>query len=317
MTVVTKACEIPPAMSFGSPVPNNVIAWKVLIIPVTVPSSPSSGATTEMMRMKVRKRLSGGISFRIASSSFRSRVSGSAWGLFAWILRTRPSGLSVRAGGIDLGGNLPADEPERNETLDAEEYADDAENDRDVPDQPALLDAVPETRGLDEQGQDRAPRGVDPEIGEPFRRLFEIVGSAQVASGRLLLELEQAPRLGCILEITPAGNGVEHPDADHRPLFDPAIGQGDLGRELHDLARLGHLPLELEPELLDLSDRRDGRGLAHFLRKRLEKRAATGKLDAGERGVENSLGVARHLLEDTEKLLQGAEALVERLPAWC
>ena len=38
---------MPPAIIFGSPAPNSVIAWKVWIMPVTVPSSPSSGATTD------------------------------------------------------------------------------------------------------------------------------------------------------------------------------------------------------------------------------------------------------------------------------
>ena len=40
MTVVTRAWEIPPAISFGSPVPNRLMDWKVAIMPVTVPSSP-------------------------------------------------------------------------------------------------------------------------------------------------------------------------------------------------------------------------------------------------------------------------------------
>ncbi len=48
-TVVTRAVEIPPAISFGSPAPYSVMAWNVTIIPVTVPSRPSSGATTEMI----------------------------------------------------------------------------------------------------------------------------------------------------------------------------------------------------------------------------------------------------------------------------
>ena len=47
-TVVINAVEMPPAMVFGSPVPNRVMAWKVRIMPMTVPSRPSSGATTEI-----------------------------------------------------------------------------------------------------------------------------------------------------------------------------------------------------------------------------------------------------------------------------
>ena len=46
--MVTRAWEIPPAIIFGSPVPNKVICWKVTIIPVTVPRSPAKGATTEI-----------------------------------------------------------------------------------------------------------------------------------------------------------------------------------------------------------------------------------------------------------------------------
>ena len=48
-TVVTKAPEIPPAIALGSPAPKMVIAWKVTIMPVTVPSSPINGATAEMI----------------------------------------------------------------------------------------------------------------------------------------------------------------------------------------------------------------------------------------------------------------------------
>jgi len=44
-TVVTRASEIPPERSFGSPVPYSVMTSKVAIIPVTVPSSPRRGAT--------------------------------------------------------------------------------------------------------------------------------------------------------------------------------------------------------------------------------------------------------------------------------
>ena len=43
--VVTSAWDIPPAICFGSPVPNSVIAWNVSIMPITVPSNPRRGAT--------------------------------------------------------------------------------------------------------------------------------------------------------------------------------------------------------------------------------------------------------------------------------
>src|SRR6056297_639896 len=77
-TVVTSAWEIPPAISFGSPVPNSVIAWKVAIMPVTVPSRPSNGATAAMTLMAPCQVSSFGTSRRMASSSFSSSVSVSA-----------------------------------------------------------------------------------------------------------------------------------------------------------------------------------------------------------------------------------------------
>ncbi len=96
-TVVTSACEIPPAISFGSPVPKSVIAWKVLIMPVTVPSSPISGATTEMILRNSRPRFSAGVSLKIASESFSSSVSVSADLFSSCTLSTRPSALSLLA----------------------------------------------------------------------------------------------------------------------------------------------------------------------------------------------------------------------------
>ena len=62
IAVVTNAIEIEPAINFGSPVPNSVIAWKVRIIPVTVPSRPSRGATPEINLMV----LSNGLEYLIS-----------------------------------------------------------------------------------------------------------------------------------------------------------------------------------------------------------------------------------------------------------
>ena len=43
--VVINASEMPPAMALAFPVPNTANTSKVAIMPVTVPSKPSSGAT--------------------------------------------------------------------------------------------------------------------------------------------------------------------------------------------------------------------------------------------------------------------------------
>ena len=53
--VVTNAWDIPPAISFGSPVPNKVIAWNVSIIPITVPSNPNNGATVAINLIALTK----------------------------------------------------------------------------------------------------------------------------------------------------------------------------------------------------------------------------------------------------------------------
>src|SRR5690606_24471453 len=78
-TVVMSAVEIPPAISFGSPVPNSVIDSKVRIMPVTVPSRPSSGATAAMILSAPCHFSSCGVSLRMASSILSSSVSMSSF----------------------------------------------------------------------------------------------------------------------------------------------------------------------------------------------------------------------------------------------
>ena len=59
-SVVTSASEIPEESRFGSPVPNTVINLNVLIMPVTVPSSPKSGAVAAVREINGRNRSSFG-----------------------------------------------------------------------------------------------------------------------------------------------------------------------------------------------------------------------------------------------------------------
>ena len=56
--VVISASEMPPDSVFTSPDPKIVISLKVLMMPVTVPSRPSSGAEAAQIAMKGRKRCS-------------------------------------------------------------------------------------------------------------------------------------------------------------------------------------------------------------------------------------------------------------------
>ncbi|MNY45258.1 hypothetical protein D3C86_1803470 [compost metagenome] len=73
--MVTRASEMPPAISLGSPVPNRVMAWKVAIIPTTVPSRPSSGATEAISLMRLMPFSNLGTLRRMISSSLDSRSS--------------------------------------------------------------------------------------------------------------------------------------------------------------------------------------------------------------------------------------------------
>ena len=93
-TVVIKAVEMPLAIVFGSPAPNSVMAWNVSIMPITVPSSPINGATTEITWMMLMLRVNAGISERIASPSLSDSVSVSTSRLSWYTLITRPRGLS-------------------------------------------------------------------------------------------------------------------------------------------------------------------------------------------------------------------------------
>ncbi len=77
--VVISATEIPAAMALALPVPNTVITSKVCIMPTTVPSSPSKGATADSTRMAARCRSREAhtpitVSSRINPSSSRSWV---------------------------------------------------------------------------------------------------------------------------------------------------------------------------------------------------------------------------------------------------
>jgi len=53
--VVIRAIEMPPAMARELPVPKTEITLKVSIIPSTVPSSPSNGATAASTAMAARR----------------------------------------------------------------------------------------------------------------------------------------------------------------------------------------------------------------------------------------------------------------------
>ena len=56
--MVISASEMPPESVLTSPEPNTVISLKVLMMPVTVPSRPSSGAEAAQMAMNGSMRWS-------------------------------------------------------------------------------------------------------------------------------------------------------------------------------------------------------------------------------------------------------------------
>ncbi len=66
-SVVISASEMPLESVLTSPEPKTVISLKVLIMPVTVPSSPSKGAEDALIAMKGRNRWSFSLVVRIFS----------------------------------------------------------------------------------------------------------------------------------------------------------------------------------------------------------------------------------------------------------
>ena len=62
---------MPLAISLGSLEPDSVMLWKVMIMPITVPISPSSGPAATASRRKAWKRSSRGTS-RSTASEIRS-----------------------------------------------------------------------------------------------------------------------------------------------------------------------------------------------------------------------------------------------------
>ena len=91
--VVTRACEIPPAINLGSPVPNSVIAWNVSIIPITVPRSPNKGATVAINLIALTRISIPGVIDCIFSSSINSRESSDSLTFSLAVLSSNPNKL--------------------------------------------------------------------------------------------------------------------------------------------------------------------------------------------------------------------------------
>ena len=92
--VVTNAWDIPPAISFGSPVPNKVIAWNVSIIPITVPSNPNNGATVAINLIALTLISIVGVIDCIFSSRISSRESKDSFTFSLAVCSSDPKRLS-------------------------------------------------------------------------------------------------------------------------------------------------------------------------------------------------------------------------------
>src|SRR5690606_10437256 len=77
------------------------------------------------------------------------------------------------------------------------------------------------------------------------------------------------------------------------------------------LAELGRFARELEPQPLDLVDRRQAAARSRLRRELRQELAPIGVLDVGQRALEQRPRVARNLLQHAEELPERAEALVE------
>ena len=90
--VVISASEMPPASSRGSPMPPSMTALKARMMPVTVPSSPSSGEMLAMVPSVLRKRSSSCTTCRPVSWTRSIMISRPRSRLASAAARTRPSG---------------------------------------------------------------------------------------------------------------------------------------------------------------------------------------------------------------------------------
>src|SRR5690606_36556535 len=218
---------------------------------------------------------------------------------------------------FQLGLHLASGDAEHDQPLEREQHAEDAERDDDVADRTALVDALAQVRRLDQEAEQLAAGHVD---AEPHQR---ITGLRLEQRGRavdearlrgLALQLRHAVRLGVVSEVPAVRDEVERADTDDVLEDFLAVGRDDpeVVQPLH-LAELGRLALELEPELLDLGDRRQRRRRAHLRRELAQEVDALRELDVRQRRLELAARVTGNLLNDAEQLAQAAEALLELL----
>src|SRR5690606_6281836 len=160
---------------------------------------------------------------------------------------------------LQLRLDLAARDAERDQPLERDQDADDAERDDHVADDLALLDVLAERRRLDQQREQLAASDVDAGPNErPVRGSVDERGRRidETALRRLALQLGDRSVLRHA-QITAVGDEVEraHP---HDVLVDlAAVRRDDTEiRQPLDLAELGRLARELEPEPLALVDRR-------------------------------------------------------------
>ena len=138
------------------------------------------------------------------------------------------------------------------------------------------------------------------------RRLCQLLRiGIQLATG-LSREHTELAHARQVAEVPPVAHGDEATDADDLGLSSIPVGVDDLGRKSHDLAALGHLALDLEPELLELVDRGQLLRLAELR----EELVAPEELGTQERVVHDRRAVTGDLPYDPEELAQISDPLV-------
>src|SRR5690606_13748733 len=215
---------------------------------------------------------------------------------------------------LQLRFDLASGDTERDQPFARDQDADDAERDDHVTDDLTLLDVLTKRRRLDQERQELTARDVDAEAHHRAVRgsVHEIGGRLDEPSlRRLTLQLRDRAVLRHP-QIAAVGDDIERADADD-VLVDLAAVRGDDAeiRQLLDLAELARLARELEPQPLDLLDRRQAAARAGLRRELRQKLVAVGKLDVRQRVREERARVAGNLLQHAEELAQRTETLVE------
>ena len=179
-----------------------------------------------------------------------------------------------------LGVDLGAHGRESNETLERQQYAENAPQDDHRPDITAL--AVAERQiafALNQQRQQRSAGGIHGKLHHLAGiGVLQIIRRARVAPGRLSCQLGERAIIDVVLDVFAVGDEIEGTDAHDLGVFALTVELNDGTGEARDLAGFNHFPLQLEPQGFHLIDGGQLARGTHFRGQIAQPLAAIGNL---------------------------------------